>query len=102
MPTSEELDELIQYSKRERTSLNGVNGMKIISKINGNSIFFPYGGSREGTEFSKSRTISYSGWLASKSLDVIDAAKVININWSAFYWGNGHRYHGFNVRPVMK
>lgn len=100
MPTTQELDELIEHSKCEWISLNGVSGIKVVSKINGNSIFFPFGDFRRGTEVHPGA--HFSGWLGSKSLDVIDAARVISLGWNAFYWGNGHRYIGNNVRPVWK
>lgn len=43
MPSYEQIEELInsEYTTSEWTELNGVNGMKITSKRNGNSIFLP-------------------------------------------------------------
>ncbi len=41
MPTKEEIDELISKCTWSLITQNGVNGYKIISKINGNSIFLP-------------------------------------------------------------
>lgn len=44
MPTKEEFDELIINCTREFSMINGINGFKFTSKINGNSIFLPAAG----------------------------------------------------------
>ncbi len=44
MPTSDEIKELVDNCTSEWVSLNGVNGRKIVSKINGNYIFIPAAG----------------------------------------------------------
>lgn len=51
MPTKEEFEELMNYSTIcWGSNQNGINGTKIISKINGNSIFFPDNVYTEGRE----------------------------------------------------
>ena len=50
MPTFDDIAELDYYCTHEWTTLNGVNGCKFTSKINGNSIFLPAAGRREGGE----------------------------------------------------
>jgi hypothetical protein len=46
MPTVDEYDELIDNCKWEWTNKDGVNGYKVTSKKNGNSIFLPITGFR--------------------------------------------------------
>ena len=51
MPSKEEFEELMNYSTIcWGSNQNGINGTKIISKINGNSIFFPDNVYTEGRE----------------------------------------------------
>ena len=50
LPTKEEVNELFDNCTWTWTTLNGVDGQKLTSKINGNSIFFPAtGGNSRGT-----------------------------------------------------
>ena len=51
MPSKEQVDELIKYTNRVWTVLNGVYGMKFISKFNGNTIFLPASGVVSGIDF---------------------------------------------------
>ena len=44
MPTKDEMKELLDFCKWEKTQINGVKGWKLISKRNGNSIFLPAAG----------------------------------------------------------
>ena len=47
IPTKEQFDELLRYCRLKWTTLNGVNGYKFTSEINGNSIFLPAAGRRD-------------------------------------------------------
>ena len=49
MPTDAELTELLEQCTWTWTSQNGVNGYKVTSKSNGNSIFLPAAGDRNGS-----------------------------------------------------
>jgi hypothetical protein len=53
MPTVDEYEELINNCKWEWITKDGINGYKVTSKKNGNSIFFPITGFRfyEGVQF---------------------------------------------------
>ena len=44
LPSKKNLDELLENTSYEYISLNGVKGVKFVSKKNGNSIFLPYAG----------------------------------------------------------
>lgn len=114
MPTSEQYKELTNssYTDTEWTTLNGVYGRKITSKINGHTIFFPAAGFRSSDlviggndndflENQKDLGVYWGG-----ELDVIYHATK---NATAFYFDvegtfNGnwfcYRYVGCSVRPV--
>ena len=49
LPTKAEFGELIDNCDYERVTLNGIEGMRFTSKRNGNSIFLPAAGCRNGT-----------------------------------------------------
>ena len=102
MPSIEQFYELIDdnYTTTEWTTQNGVNGRKITSKTNGNSIFLPAAGYRQGRSFweagsggnylsrtmLRTRNPDYACCLSSYS-DHIGKSDVI-------------RYYGRSVRPV--
>lgn len=44
MPSAEEWKEIIEHCNFQRNSQNGINGICVVSKINGNSIFLPASG----------------------------------------------------------
>lgn len=44
MPTKDDFQELIDNTSTEVTSINNIQGMKFISKKNGNYLFFPFAG----------------------------------------------------------
>lgn len=99
MPTLDEMRELINECEWEWTYVNGVNG-RLLTGPNGNSIFLPAAGFRDGT--SLSRAGSYG---------VYWSATPYSKNYSAFdlYFYSGYcgwvgdgRYGGFTVRPVSE
>jgi hypothetical protein len=104
MPTKLEQDELrnFSYTTWTWTTLNGVRGYKVKSKINGNSIFLPAAGSRSNSD-SNSSTGSY-GFYWSRSLHTIGSNRAYYL-----YFLSGDvssdddlRSEGQSVRPVMK
>ena len=96
MPTYEELDELLTKCTWIVTTMNGVDGCKVIGP-NGNSIFLPNGGyrqvgsigGREGTYWSSSlyAACNYASEINSRS------------DGTAF-WNFGPRCYGNSIRPV--
>lgn len=71
MPTYAELQELRKKCHWKWTTINGVNGYKATSKINGNSIFFPAAGSAPHSSRNQSNTpesVGVQGFYWSKSL----------------------------------
>lgn len=104
-PTTEDFKELYEKCTVEWTQINGVNGCKITSLINGNSIFLPAVGFREGTDWHTGGTTS-GGYYWTDSLS---GASVFATNLSvsemytaAAHFVDNHRFVGFSVRPVQK
>ena len=99
MPTYDELDELLSECKWQKTTQGGKNGYKVTGP-NGNSIFLPAAGLREGASLNSEgqpnywctepsvrfdgTTFAYRLCLFMYSLEVLDQA----------------RYYGLSVRPV--
>lgn len=99
MPTLEEIKELRDNCTHEWTTLNGVNGRKFTSKINGKSIFFPAAGKRwyglddagEGSYWSSTQYPGYSY-----------GAGILYFHSGGAYWAYSSRNDGRSVRPVVR
>ena len=103
IPTEEELDELrnTSYTTWIWTTLNGINGYKVTSKINGNSIFLPVPGYRyssglfetgsKGNYLSCSHGVYYSGYAVCLNFTPS------NSGGTAYH----PCYYGQSVRPVL-
>ncbi len=100
MPSSDQINELIndEYTTSEWTQLNGVNGRKVTSKSNGNSIFLPAAG------YPWDGGLDYAGsrgryWSSSLSPDYDDRAYYLDFDYG---WGCllNNRYGGQSVRAV--
>ena len=100
MPTTEEQGELIGNCTWEWTALNGVNGYKVTGP-NGNSIFLPAAGYRNGTDVSYSGNFGYY-WSSSLYRGSSDGAYYLSFNGSNYDRGGNYRYFGRSVRPVSK
>lgn len=83
----------------KRVTVNGINGLYLRSKINGNRLFFPasgYGGGRSWYD----RT--GSGYFWSSSFYSARLARFLYFYSGGVYpQGNLNRYDGFSVRPVQ-
>lgn len=93
MPTKAEQDELFTECTWISTTQNGVNGYKVTSKSNGNSIFLPAAGEREGSSLFSA---GFAGHYWSSSLEA---------DYYAYFLYNFHsygslRYDGLSVRAV--
>lgn len=108
MPSKEQYDELINdnYTILERISQNGVYGIKITSRSNGNSIFLPAAGSGYLSSFNGvgtivdywSRTISNNGTNAYGSID--SNACELHTNNYTYKVDNYSRCLALPIRPV--
>ncbi len=109
LPTAKEFQELRDSCEWEWTSLNGVKGFKITSKVTGfteQSIFLPAAGYKSGSKlFNSDPTVTYwTNTLYSKwpyftycITYHFDEDKDIN---SSIYIGNSGRYIGRPIRAV--
>ena len=103
IPTKEELDELRNNCTWTWTKINDVNGYKVTSNKNGNSIFLPMAGYR------------YESWLILETGEGQYWLNSLYIDGGLNYPDHGltlrfysgfvdedasHRFNGFSVRPV--
>ena len=101
MPSYEQFNELINssYTTTTWTTLNGKDGRKISSKSNGNSIFLPAVGYRNGTSLSSA---GGSGFYWSRSLSTSSGynACYLYFHPSNVSMYSSSRFAGQSVRPV--
>lgn len=99
MPTDDEWKELLDNCKWIWTTLNGVKGYRVISKKNGNSIFFPAAGYKEEYSLFNAGSHGYywSTWL---DLDNTDSAWYLYVYSKGVLRYNHLRSVGRSVRPV--
>ena len=98
MPTDDEWEELAVKCTWTWTTQNGVEGRKVTSRTNGNSIFLPAAGCY-------CSSLDYAGsdgyyWSSSLHWDNLSTAWGVLFYSSSVGWGNGDRYRGRSVRPV--
>ena len=103
IPTEEELDELrnTSYTTWTWTTLNGINGYKVTSKINGNSIFLPAAGYRFGSSLHYTDILGYY-WGSSLYAYDSDKACGLNFKFDSVDSYNDYRDHGKSIRPVLR
>ncbi len=101
MPTKTDFEELTANTTSTWETLNGVNGRRFTSKINGNSIFVPAAGyCLDGSVFN----VGSSGYLWSSSLDESSPSYGWHLYFRSSNVGvsNGYyRIYGFSVRAVV-
>ncbi|MBO7325641.1 MAG: hypothetical protein J6U57_09510 [Bacteroidales bacterium] len=103
MPTFAEQEELRQYCIWTWVTINGVNGCKVTSKMNGNSIFLPAAGSM----WLNDEVIDAGDRLDYWSSSLYDYDKESNFAYQMNfytdpYWCGTGRYHGTPIRAVSK
>lgn len=105
MPTDEEQKELLNRCNWIWTVKNGVNGYKVISKTNGNSIFLPAAGERLRS------TLDYAGskgcyWTSTPNETYTNSAYHLEMDLNnQNVSSNDHRasrWYGRSVRPVTE
>lgn len=100
MPTEAEQGELRTECTWTWTTQNGVNGYKVTSKTNGNSIFLPAAGYRtSGLVDAGSRGIYWSSSLSTSSSS---SAYHLNFNSDVVGGYDNSRYYGRTVRAVLR
>lgn len=100
MPTKAERDELLEQCTWTWTTQNGVNGYKVTSKKNGNSIFLPAAGFR--TYSSSLQSAGSRGCYWSSMINSLNSlAYVLDFNSDIVSsGGDSGRSFGNSVRPV--
>ena len=99
MPTITELEELCNKCTWTWTSQGGHNGYKVTGP-NGNSIFLPAAGWRQGTD---SCVVGGSGDYWSSTLSSSKSSFARHLGFSSYHDpGSRGRFHGLSVRPVTE
>lgn len=98
-PSDLQFTELRKNCRWTWTSLNGVNGYVVASKVNGNSLFLPAGGYLEDKS---PYGANLGGNYWSRTLDPYYSgnAYFLAFDDENFVWGGYHRNIGRNIRPV--
>ena len=104
MPTLDEFGELVEKCTWEWTTVNGVGGHKV-NASNGNSIFLPATGSRDGSGSAcggrGSHGIYLSSTLHESCSDEVGFLLTRSGNWNMRSYSS-LRYNGCAVRPVTE
>ena len=98
MPTYDELNELLNNCTWTWITQNGVNGYKVTSKKNGNSIFLPAAGYRNGASLYDAGDYSYY-WSSAPYYNRY--AYYLHFGSSIHNVNSSYRYNGRTVRPVF-
>ena len=100
MPTKAELQELLDKCTWSLMSQNGVEGYKVTGP-NGNSIFLPAAGLRDGSSLDLAG--SYGYYWSSTPVDFNDSiANDLYFSSSLLLMNSHYRYYGQSVRPVLE
>ena len=101
MPTSDDIDELLDNCTSEWTTLNGVKGTKFTSKSNGSSIFLPAAGRHLNRDLTFVGVYGYY-WSSRLYREILDNAYQLLIYSGHAYRSYNDRYVGLCVRPVLR
>ena len=101
IPTMQDIYELNDYSYTTKVfeTLNNTRGVRLISKINGNSIFIPMSGG-----FFEGETATNIAFIASNQ--IVSAEESYNNQVLQYLWNDGYYYSNFlrcigsGIRPV--
>ena len=98
MPTKEQQDELRNNCTWTWMTTNGVKGYNVTGP-NGNSVFLPAAGCRDGNSFYDVGSYGYY-WSSTLHVDRSFYAYYLMFTYNEVDYHNYHRYQGFTVRPV--
>jgi len=105
MPTKTEFEELRSNCNWQWKTINGQTGYQLISKVNGNSIFLPTSGYRNGTSLNSVGT--YGLYYSSEPINAT-GDRIYGLQFQkskhevSYYTPVGlYRYNGLPIRPVM-
>ena len=99
MPTEADFEELLNKTTNKWVTQGGVKG-RLFTAENGNSIFLPASGYRDGGSL---KCVDSDGYCWSSSLNKFNPAYAYYLNFSSdnAYCNYGDRYYGQCVRPVI-
>ena len=100
MPTKAEQDELRNNCTWTWTIQNGVEGYKVTGP-NGNSIFLPAAGYRDGTGAYNRGSVGFC-WSSSLGSDYSNNAYYLYFSSGNHVWNGKYRCDGLSVRPVSE
>ena len=100
LPTSAEIEELVNKCKTRLTTYNGSKGYLVMGP-NGNSIFLPAAGGRNGSSLFG---VGWYGcyWSSSPNESSTEFACSLGFRGVNFFQGWGYSNYGFTVRPVSE
>jgi uncharacterized repeat protein (TIGR02543 family) len=101
MPTMDEINELVDNCTWTWTTQNGVEGYKGTSKTNGNSIFLPAAGSRDGSKLYGAGSCG-SYWSSSLGTSYSSNAYSLDFLSDGVHGIHYSRHRGQSVRPVLR
>lgn len=97
LPTAEQFQELLDNTTQEVTEIDGVKGVKFNAK-NGNSIFFPFAGMRNGNEITD---INIIGTYATSDVDGTSYVKAMEIGSESKAIVASPFAQAISVRPIQ-
>ena len=100
MPTDAEWTELRTKCTWTWTTHNGMKGYMVKSRINGNSIFLPAAGYRDGSVLYVADSYGYY-WSSSLYSGNSRCAYYLDFGSNTFLTNYKYRYYGIPVRPVL-
>lgn len=100
MPTSDQIEELLDKCKSEWTTVKGVSGRRFTGP-NGGSIFLPAAGYRDGAALGCRGTYG-NYWSGTQTTSSSNDAYYLGFNSGGAYWSSSHREYGRSVRPVSR
>ena len=100
MPTRVECEELIDKCTWTWTTYNGVSGQKVTGP-NGNSIFLPAAGYRDGTSVRSRGSVGFY-WSGTLIEGYSLYAYCLYFYGGSVTWNYGYRRYGHSVRPVSE
>ena len=98
IPSVNDFAELVANCDREYVQQNGVYGVKFVSRINGQSIFLPVTGYKEGWNHNSKEVGMY--WLSTPNSDNA-SSYMFKITPEAEEYYFAERHLGFCLRPVL-
>ena len=101
MPTKEEFKELCEKCTWKWTTQSGVRGY-LVTGPNGNSIFLPAAGHRDGSELDRRGSYGHYWSATLNELSSDDACNLYFVSGSYYWYNWNRRFYGHAVRPVTE